>query len=464
MPGSDALRHELDTFENACQATISQLSKPRDGRSRASDVEHPGFDAASDSGPARGNDIGASTEDSLLGQRIRDFCVLAGRVRASLAEVESPGARVASEEAAVGGGPTLRARMGKSLLAALQVILGAWFFILVDWPLGLQSSMIPMMILAYMNAQLPVALVARTILTGLAAALPAGAVFHFLIMPGVDTLAQLVPWLVLFYLPFMYGIASRNPGTSLMAMMSVIVAKSLISVSTTPPTYDFASFANNYLGMSGGFATVLLLGYLFETRSPRRGLHKLLSSTLLSAADHVQKLDDPSLTPAQRTAAVTAHRKKSLQLLGQANKLSAFVDYDQDPHIPRRKIQAVLRSCDVLVTRLIAGAPFFALPQSDGGEIEQARSWCADSLASMGNALAAKRRIEIPPPAGGLLADVERVQMPADPKVDVGNGSTDNAPLGTPLALYYRSLAAAIFDCQDKLQSINFRRWCGGYF
>ena len=239
------------------------------------------------------------------------------------------------------------------MLAALQVVAGAGFFILLNWPLGIQSAMILIMIFAYLNAQLPVSLVARTIFKSTLIALPLAAAFHFVLMPRLDSFYELPPWLALLFFPMLYGVASRNPLTSMSAMLTVNLVNALISLSTAPPQYDFASFANTYLGMGGGIAVVFLLAYLFETRSPRRGFHGVLSALLSQSADYLKGLKDGVPQSSGGASIYNRHRQHWLQLLEKMKKLSASVDYRQDPLATRDQVGAVLRTCDVLVARLI---------------------------------------------------------------------------------------------------------------
>jgi hypothetical protein len=348
----------------------------------------------------------------------------------------------------------------KSTLAALQVLLSAWFFIVFDWPLGLQTAMMLVMILACVNAQLPFALLARTVVISVASALPLAAVFYFLVMPRVDSFTELAPWLALFFFPFLYAIAGRNPSTSMGATISVLLANSLISISTAPPSYRFASFANLYLGMSGGFSVALILAYLFETRTPRGGLHKLVSATLLEAADYLRKLEDPSRTTSDRAVLATAHRKQSLRTLGQIEKLSALVDYEQDPHITRNQMQSVLRTLDTLAIRLAWVDCVSAPPESKPESVKRATAWCVESLAATGHALAAFQPLAIQQPASDTFDDLETAALRTGQPVPASGDPTDATRAWTAFTASYRSLARAILDCENKLKSVDWKRWC----
>ena len=123
--------------------------------------------------------------------------------------------------------------------------------------------------------------------------------------------------------------------------MSILLTNALISISSTPPSYGFASFANTYLGISGGFGVVLFLAYLFETRSPRRGVHQLVKVVLSQMSDWMQ-----SIAPADEQRSVTASQAQSKQLvasLGKLKKVAAQVDYGQCPSVDRETVASVAK-------------------------------------------------------------------------------------------------------------------------
>jgi uncharacterized membrane protein YccC len=466
---SSSLHNLLNSIDTECVATLEQLSMPRDGTRRpitteevvpTREVDDPTSMAALEFRDA--------VATSLLGDRIMEFRTVAARVRSSLAEAEATSSSVPSKSASIAASPALRARLAKSTLACLQVVLGAWFFIALDWPLGLQSGMVAVMAFAYLNAQLPIAILARTILLSVASALPLAAVFYFLVMPGTDAFAQLAPWLALLFLPYLYVVASSNPLTSLAAIVSVIIAKSLISVSTTPPSYDFASFANTYLGLSGGFSLVLLLAYLFETRSPRRGFHKLLTVVLSQSATNLQALNVRSLGTSEVASLAKGHRKQSLRSLGQLKKLAATVDYRKEPHMSQDQVGTLLWVFEVLVMRLASAYPPSSSSDScsESAElaISRAHEWCVESLAATGRTLAALQPMAIQHPPEGVIKDLHSAAVRTGSSRGLANESADAGVALASLTAYYRSLAEAILDCQRELESVDWKRWCWNRF
>lgn len=460
---SATLSSMFDSIDKAFVATIEQLSLPRDGTVRPTDSDYAMFVSTdSDVQVSEIFDLKDTVATSLVRDRLHAIGVVAARVRKALAEVEDPHRAVQPRTRTLAPGPAPGIRMMKSALATLQVMLAACFFVTLDWPLGLETAMMLVMILAYINAQMPVALLTRPILKSVAIALPLAALFHFVVMPRVDSFMELAPWLALLFFPLMYGVANHNPSTSLAAKLSVLLVNALISVSTTPPSYDFASFANAYLGMSGGFGVVLLLAYLFETRNPRRGLHQLLSAMLSESADYLKKLDDyPHSTP-ERAELADAHHKRSLKSLGKMKKLSALIDFRQDPCVSRGQLEGVMRTVDVLMLKLLSASE----PQADklNGAVKRTRDWCIDSLIATESALGECQPVSIKPPSYPLFDDMESTALRVWQSSSSSQEATDAARGLATLTQYYGSLVAAISDCQRELNTVDWKRWSQSYF
>ena len=50
-------------------------------------------------------------------------------------------------------------------------------------------------------------------------ALPMAALFHFVVMPRVDSFVELSPWLLILFFPPLYLAAGPNPATSMAASL-----------------------------------------------------------------------------------------------------------------------------------------------------------------------------------------------------------------------------------------------------
>jgi uncharacterized membrane protein YccC len=466
---SASLDGMFDSIDKACVATIEQLSLPRDGTLRPNDSDNaPNDSVVSDMQMAHKSELEDAVATSLLRERLHAFGVVSTHVRTALAEVEDPHKTIQLEKAVPVPGPAPPVRMMKAALATLQVLLAAYFFVALNWPLGLQSAMLLVMIFAYTNAQLPVALVVRTIMKGVVIALPLAAVFHFVLMPRVDNFMELAPWLALLFFPLLYGVASHNPSKSLAAKLSVLLVNSLISVSTAPPSYDFASFVNAYLGMSGGVGVALLLAHLFETRSPRRGLHGVLSAVLSQSVDYLKECDDHSRPATERATLTKKYRKQSLSHLRQIKKLSAVVDYRKYLRFGRDQMQSVVHAFEVLVMRLIWSAALSPPPETEVAdtrhEAHRAREWCVETLAATGLALGKCQPITVNKPMDSIFEVTEQEAARIPPTHDDGEGPTEDRHVSPTIASYYNSLSDAILDCQHELNAINWKRWSQNYF
>jgi len=461
---SASLQQMLDTLDDVCSVTVQQLAMPRDGSHRQVETKAASILALQDPTPSESQGIVAF---HLLLDTMLTFQEAASRVRSAIAEAEVSCAEAIAASTIPQTGPDTKIRFAKSALAGLQVVASAWFFVLLNWPLGLQSAMILTMIFVYLNAQLPVALTASTILKAMLMALPIAAVFHFIVMPTLDSYIELSPWLALLFFPLMYGASSRNPLTNMSAILIVNLANSLISVSTTPPQYDFSSFANTYLGMSGGISVVLLLAYLFETRSPRRGLHGALTALLKQSADYLKALEDDFPGPTAEPTLAKKHRKQWMQRLGKMKKLSAAVDYRQDPQADRDQVSAVLQACDVLVARLLWSS---VLSVNSGNEVTITRrsvnrehDWCTATIASTAKSLGAFQPVDIQQPDETWFSDPDFMAN-ASQSTGVYEPSLDTGYLIGAKSTYYRSLAGAIMECQREINRIDWKRWTQSYF
>ncbi|QDT48960.1 p-hydroxybenzoic acid efflux pump subunit AaeB [Symmachiella dynata] len=461
---SASLQQMLDTLDDVCSATVQQLAMPRDGSHYQDETKAASILELQDQTLAGSQ---GTVAFRLLLNSMLTFQEAALRVRSAIAKAEVSSAEAKAASTIPQTGPDTKTRFAKSALAGLQVVASAWFFVLLNWPLGLQSAMILTMIFVYLNAQLPVALTASTILQAVLMTLPIAAVFHFIVMPTLDSFIELSPWLAFLFFPLMYGLSSQNPLKSMSAMLTVNLTNSLISVSTTPPQYDFSSFANTYLGMSGGVAIVLLLAYLFETRSPRRGLHGALTALLKQSADYLKALEDDSPGPTAEPTLAKKHRMQWMQRLGQLKKLSAAVDYRQDPQANRDQVSTMLQSCDVLVARLFWSSVLSVPPRREARiekrPLNREHDWCAATIAATVQSLGALQPIDIQQPDKTLFRDGE-FMMNAGQSADVYEPSLETEDMTRAKSTYYRALAEAIMDCQREINRVDWKRWTQSYF
>ena len=327
--------------------------------------------------------------------------------------------------------------------------------------------MMLVMVLAFLNAQLPVALLAGTFMKSVLFALPMAAVFHFVIMPRTTSYAELAPWLLLLFFPALYFAASANPARSMAANMSILLTNALISISTTPATYDFSSFANTYLGISGGFGVVLFLAYFFETRSPRRSSHRLMSMVLSQMSEWVESCLGPN-GQLGSTSEDSTVSKQIVTSLGKLKKVTAQIDYRQCPSVSRETIDSIVHSLEVLGWHTFWNGERQPLPKNatldQEGPFQKVRQWCIDSLSATDHAFSIGQ-----PPAVSVAGDrylagskltEEQHPSPGDSPHELALSSEQHAAT----LQYYRSLTSAITDCQRQLNRVDWNRWDQNYF
>jgi hypothetical protein len=342
--------------------------------------------------------------------------------------------------------------MKKAALAFGQVLLSTWVFVLFDWPAGLEAGMLLVMVVAFLNAQLPIALPISTFAKGVVGALPLAMIFYFCIMPGTDSFAELAPWLALMFFPFLYLVASPNPLTSMAAILAILLANSLISISSTPPSYDLVSFATMYLGLCGGFGVALLLAYLFETRNPRRGLHQLMVAILNKSADYLEVMETPAPTNSNSDAPAAADPRQLLQLTKKMKVLCVLIDNGQVLYSPSDQIQPVIREVDVLVLRLVGSEKSQPRLTEQNESDRRVQTWCMETLRNTAKGLGAFQLPKVDKP----------VIASGDQSIDVG--STNGTEADAVRTTFQHSLMTSVLNCQTELAAVNWRRWCANCF
>ena len=444
-----AVELAFDHALSVCDATIRHFSLPRDGSATGSDPTTTTADPPDDTADAAGGLSEEPTGAGLLLQRLHHFERVAAEVGNRVARAETPGIASGAETTVAKQAPAPFQRLRKSALAALQVVLAAWFAIWMDWPLGLEASMTPVMILVFMNAQLPVALLKRPIARALLVALPIGAIFYFVMMPRIDGFHALAPLIFAFYVPFMYGMTSQNPNQSLAALLGVILLNSLAGISTSPPTYSFVAFANLFLGIGGGFGVVLLLAYLFETRTPTAALRRLVAATLQEGATRLQTLDRAK-TADEVIASPRGYHTSVLKRLEKMKKLSAAAEFGSARGCERQAWNEVADRMGALLTRLSfaevsesshggAGAIQDARPAS--ADVMATRRWCIDALEAYSHAVQSGERV----------ATQHAIDTPAEREARRSSEQSQTE--------YYRTLIDAILSLEDALRAIDWKRW-----
>jgi hypothetical protein len=444
-PSAAARNRAFDSAMESFQRAVEHLSLPGHGSADAmTAVSGVLEEERRDPRPSNAELSESDPLNQLLVDRLGRLEIVARRLASTSANLDRSSPKIPSTPASPSR-PASGLRLTKAIIAAVQVLLSAWFIVTINWPAGLQAAMLLVMIVAFLNAQLPVALPIPALAKGVLAALPLSALFYFVVMPRTDGFAELAPWLVVMFFPFLYTVSSTNPLTSMAAMLALLLANSLISISATPPSYNFAAFATVYLGLAGGFLVPLLLTYVLETRSPRRSVHKLVSGILSRSADYLEAMDDPSRDDASRATLAATYRDQTLRSLGQLEQLSALACDRQALNNSPQQIRSVVNAVHTLVVRTI-WAGWNTIP-SDPERVKQARIRCSASLNQTAQSM---RQFRLP-----------KSWTHDHRAVNGGQRPIDREPSTIP---DYRSLADAVLDCQRQLAGVDWKRWCDNRF
>jgi uncharacterized membrane protein YccC len=331
-------------------------------------------------------------------------------------------------------------RLRMSLLAVVQIFVGVYFLLMTNWPLALHIAAVPIVVLVFKNAVLPVNLATGLLIKSLLTILPVALILHFLIMPYFDDFWELTPLLAIVFFYIVYGMTSPNPFKSVTSVMQVIVINILIFVSDTPPSYEFAQFSNIYLGLTGGFVIVCTIASVFETRNPRIGFEKLVTAICSELSTLVKDSGNQSVSEAENSArriqhALVNHYQKLNQTFG-------IIKYQAKPGIQPQQVQAVIDAAGTLVMRGIWIGLDDRYQRSESPEMDDLRDSYSNSLAATGRSLTESRPVTV------VSVDDERLrQLPAD-----------------DYRLEYNSLGDALIDFQRTLNAVDWQKWTQTYF
>lgn len=460
---SNEVLNSLDNTECALGKTADQWQLPRDGKHAPGSANSKAPHSADRDTNQIESSSQVSSSQQFLIERADRLREVATRIQGTIATLEDPAHQQKHPEPLPKPTPATWPRVMKATLAATQVLLSAWFIILIAWPLGFQVAMLLIMIFAFTNASMPISLVSRSILSGVGMALPVAALFYFGVMPRLDGFAELAPWLAMFFFPFLYLTTSQHPQTSLTAMLVILLSNSLISISATPPTYGFSSFMNLYIGMGGGFCVVLFLAYLFESRNPRQGLHKILSGLLLQAGKHLGDRLNPDLSDSDADSNANEFRRSQLQLIGKAHKLSLLLESGKDPHLHGGEFREILRAVEVLTLRVISRDSMNAIRLKSELNQSPALTWCEESLQEIGRDLQAFRPIQRRDTYSTHVSEFDpgthAVKTEGDTLPSQPTQSRDSL-----MGVQSRSLVESVVEIYSRLEPVDWKGWCSNRF
>jgi uncharacterized membrane protein YccC len=182
-----------------------------------------------------------------------------------------------------------------SAVVAIVAVLGASaFWIATAWPSGPTAVTFTAVICTIMaGREAPAKGAANFLIMSVAGALVA-AIYVFLVLPRLETFAELVLALSPFYLTC--GLMLGTPRLLPFAMPMIFNGGALLGLSNVM-SYDFASFLNTTLGYIVGIAIGALALLLLQPTQPLR-LVRLATSTILR---DLRELADPTTPPRSRS-------------------------------------------------------------------------------------------------------------------------------------------------------------------
>lgn len=244
-------------------ALIGDLACPRDGTSRERESDRPAV-------PVIGKPGTIDTAcDAMIAGEVAVMASRVTQVRALLARVE--------DSAQAPAPPPLREpfslaskQFRKAAGSGLVILLLGWFFIQTQWPVGLQLSMVFVIIAIGIGAVVPLVMIGRQLLISLIIGTAIAAPLYLWIMPGISQYQQLIPWLFITFFPLCYLMAVSRLLTMIQYLFTAIFVIALLSLDEQGQSYSFSSFVNMWIGLCGGFGGALAVFGLFSSVVPER--------------------------------------------------------------------------------------------------------------------------------------------------------------------------------------------------
>jgi len=457
-PDTGYLCSILQAVEGRMEGLVEDLARPRDGTSLTGKTDAHAV-------PETGTP--ATPHDAMLARQLGVLASRVAQVHELLARVEDPRQAPAPPPPLHVPFSLTSVKFRKALNGSLVIVLMAWFFILTQWPMGLSLAMVFGALAIGFSAMLPLSMISRQLLLSLVIAPAMAAPLYFGIMPRLDRFVELIPWLFIAFLPLLYMQTSRNPKTMILAIFSSIFLIILLSLDEENQVYAFSSFMTSWFGFSGGFAISLAIYGLFSTVVPEREFWKQVRSFFAGCAQFVQGLEQSLPGTPAGTTLISTSQKRWQGTLRQLQVWSSMINYKQVPGNNRQRTQALIESIEYLVLRLTSAVHVrqqsLDFPHEPLNEqLGRIYNTCIDSLQMISNALAEQR--PVPPDMENTIHEAE--SRVAECRQSVARDADVHASclrfMGTIVEM--RSLAAAIQDCRDKANALDWVAWNRSYF
>jgi hypothetical protein len=406
----------------------------------------------------------------MLAGNVRDLARQVSKVRATVARLEDPEQAAAPLPAPPPTPFSLTSvKFRKAAGSSLVMLLLGWFFIQTQWPMGLELSMVFASIAIALGALVPLAMIGRQLLRSLIIGPAIAAPLYLGIMPGISQYEQLIPWLCVALFPLLYLIASANPKTTIQYLFSAIFVIALLSLDEEGQSYSFSSFVNMWFGLGGGFGIAVAVFALFSSVVFEREFSKQVRSFFAGCGQSMQGLEESAPGTPAGAAIVKAGRKRWAGQFKQLQMWSSAIDYKRLPRNERQKTQALIDSIEYVALRLDSAEharrqPGDAISEPLREPLHRLYSACVESFQLIATSLADLKPVPDLPDTASLVGDISSTGGDIRRSAAADDDTDASALRPMIITAHLHALAAALHDCRDKVNALDWESLNRNYF
>ncbi|TWT81254.1 Fusaric acid resistance protein family protein [Planctomycetes bacterium CA13] len=459
----DHLHSTMQMIDGELRGLASDLVRERDAEA----LNRESTTGESDLGRL---DTSESLQDAMIADQLNIVASSAAKVRAALACVEDPGQTSPPPPSPTREPFSLRSvQVQKAALGSVVMLLTILLFIQTQWPMGLSLAMIFLVLAICFNCLMPLMMISRQMLLSLLVGPLIAAVLYFGIMPRIDQYVELIPWLVVVFVPLLYWQSNPKPQASLLAMFSSLFLIALLSLDEQRQSYSFSSFFEMWLGLCGGFGVPVLIFGLFSTVVPEQKFLTQVRSFFAGCGQSMQSLTNTPPDSPATTTTIQSGRKQRLGLIKQMHMWSRLVNYRRFPDAYGRRTQAMVESIQRAALWLESAEDsrrksVDSIPDPLRDPYQRLYDTCAASFQSIADALANLEPAPDLPDTTARIRDIES-QCAELRRSAAENDEVQASVLRTMIATaHLRWLANAISDCCDNANHIDWKEWNRNHF
>jgi uncharacterized membrane protein YccC len=457
---SSALAVRLKTIEDGLAQVVEDLVRPRDGTIKTPGLELPQMDVQ----PPNSIDVAFTT---MIDDKVRVLSAQLDRVRADIANVEKPSQQASSAPPTPSAPFSFKsARFHKAAIGALIIVLTSVFFIVTQWPGGLQLSMIFVAITIGFSAMMPIILISRALLLSLAASALIAAPLYLVIMPGISRFELLVPWLFLVFVPLLYVQGNRNPKIMIGALFSSIFVIILLSLDEQNQSYAFSTFMNSWLSLCGGFAIPILIFSLFNTLVPERLFSAQVSSFFNGCGRFMTELKGAQQELPSNEATIKAARQHWQGIHKQLQLWSSLINHKRVPVNDQAKVRELVESIEGLTLRLATVEYSHCKPLFEPFNKPFCLLYdrCVESCHLIANAPTDGKPVPDMPETNSLVLEIEKLGNELCRSNDGDKSTLNYVQDAMCIVAHMNLLRNGLNNCREKVNAIDWKRWDLNYF